>query len=231
MAPEILYTSLALDRRKVKSTNNNDYDDFDNSSIDDEFMDRSTGRRMSTFTDDSYDPLSGAHLGYDFRVDYWSLGCILFEFYSSYAPFTGPSSDEVWQNVYHWSEVLKRPDFATQEADNNLPPEAWDLITSLICHKDIRLCSIKELSKHLYFRGMDLNNLRDTLTPPFIPELQSDVDNTHFDDFTDPENLAHYRDVNNKWKELSHLNSSQVSEDPAAFVGFTYAHNRQYRLL
>ncbi|KAI8326457.1 kinase-like protein [Martensiomyces pterosporus] len=233
MAPEILYTSLALDRRKEKGSG--DGNTSDTSSVDNDGMGRRGSRRMSEYTDDSYDPLSGAHLGYDFRVDYWSLGCIMFEFYASYAPFAGPTPDDVWRNVYHWNDVLRRPDFATQEAEENLPPEAWDLITSLVCHRDIRQCSVSELAKHPYFRGMDMSNLRETLIPPFIPELQSDVDNTHFDDFSDPAAMVHYRDVNNKWKELGHIAGPQAAAaaavDPAAFVGFTYKHNRQHRFI
>ncbi|KAI7835030.1 kinase-like domain-containing protein [Kickxella alabastrina] len=184
--------------------------------------------------DGSHDPLADAHLGYDFRVDFWSLGCIMYEFYSSYSPFTGPTADDVWRNVYHWEEVLQRPDFGSKEADNNLTPEAWDLIASFVCHRDIRLCSLSEISKHSYFRGMDLLHLRETLMPPFVPALQSDADNTHFDNFDDPTSMAAYNDVNNKWRDMGNMTAQQqpaAEIDPAAFIGFTYKHNRQHRFI
>ncbi|KAJ1833194.1 serine/threonine-protein kinase dbf2 [Coemansia sp. RSA 2706] len=204
MAPEILYTSLAADR--------------DNASD-------ASGSRASN------DPLADAHLGYDFRVDYWSLGCILYEFYASYSPFTGPTADDVWRNVYHWEEVLQRPDFASKEADDNLRPEAWDLIAALVCHRDIRLSSLPELAKHSYFRGMDLLRLRETQAPPFVPALQSDADTRHFDDFSDPASMAAYKDVNSKWKDLGGMAAQPADVDPAAFIGFTYKHNRQHRFI
>ncbi|KAJ2457483.1 serine/threonine-protein kinase dbf2, partial [Coemansia sp. RSA 2424] len=186
MAPEILYTSLAADDRRPATS------------------DRSSRCSSGGV---SNDPLADAHLGYDFRVDYWSLGCILYEFYASYSPFTGPTADDVWRNVYHWEEVLHRPDFASKEADDNLTPEAWDLIIALVCHRDIRLCSLQEIARHSYFRGMNMFDLRKTLTPPFVPPLQSDADNTHFDDFSDPASMAVYKDVNNKWKDLDNMSA------------------------
>ncbi|KAJ2822001.1 serine/threonine-protein kinase dbf2, partial [Coemansia furcata] len=212
MAPEILYTSLAADHHRHRPPTS----------------DRSS--RCSSRA--SNDPLADAHLGYDFRVDYWSLGCILYEFYASYSPFTGPTADDVWRNVYHWEEVLHRPDFASKEADDNLTPEAWDLIAALVSHRDIRLCSLHEVARHSYFRGMDMFDLRRSLAPPFTPALKSDADNTHFDDFSDPASMAVYKDVNNKWKDLDSLSAQPASDvDPASFVGFTYKHNRQHRFI
>ncbi|KAG5456487.1 MAG: hypothetical protein BJ554DRAFT_3761 [Olpidium bornovanus] len=68
--------------------------------------------------------------GYDYLVDYWSLGAILFEFLSGSPPFTAPTMEEVWVNVYHWQKVLERPVY-TEEVDKefNLTDDAWDLIT------------------------------------------------------------------------------------------------------
>ncbi|KAJ2878608.1 serine/threonine-protein kinase dbf2, partial [Coemansia aciculifera] len=158
-------------------------------------------------------------------------------FYASYSPFTGPTADDVWRNVYHWEEVLHRPDFASKEADDNLTPEAWDLVTALVCHRDIRLCSLQEVARHSYFRGMNMLDLRNTQSPPFVPPLQSDADNTHFDDFSDPASMAVYKDVNNKWKDLDILSAQQSSSsaaadiDHASFIGFTYKHNRQHRFI
>ncbi|KAJ1947659.1 serine/threonine-protein kinase dbf2 [Kickxella alabastrina] len=234
MAPEILYTSLAIDRHKAVKTGGICNSSTSSSGHVDVGHGGEEHGSTSRFSDGSHDPLADAHLGYDFRVDFWSLGCIMYEFYSSYSPFTGPTADDVWRNVYHWEEVLQRPDFGSKEADNNLTPEAWDLIASFVCHRDIRLCSLSEISKHSYFRGMDLLHLRETLMPPFVPALQSDADNTHFDNFDDPTSMAAYNDVNNKWRDMGNMTAQQqpaADIDPAAFIGFTYKHNRQHRFI
>jgi serine/threonine protein kinase len=65
----------------------------------------------------------GGH-GYDFRVDYWSLGTILFEFLVGYPPFQGANSDEVWNNVLHWKTMLVRPDDEGRMSD-----AAWKVVT------------------------------------------------------------------------------------------------------
>ncbi|KAJ2512947.1 serine/threonine-protein kinase dbf2, partial [Coemansia sp. RSA 1937] len=67
--------------------------------------------------------------------------------------------------------------------------------------------------------------------PPFVPELQSDTDKAYFDDFSNPNDMELYRDVYNKRKELDSLVDPHAGDavDPAAFVGFTYRHNRQHR--
>lgn len=215
MAPEILYTSLAMDQQKKKN--------------------KQQGSKTSENGNNlvNHPQLSDAQSGYDFRVDYWSLGCILYEFLASYAPFTGPSADDVWRNVYHWSKAFHRPEFDSKEAAENLHVEAWDLIKRLVCHRSERLSSVNEANAHPYFHGMALNNLRASEQPPFVPELQSDTDKAYFDDFSNPSDMELYRDVYNKRKELDSLVDNQSSGDggvdPAAFVGFTYRHNRLNR--
>ncbi|KAJ1957057.1 serine/threonine-protein kinase dbf2 [Dipsacomyces acuminosporus] len=218
MAPEILYTSLVMDHKKKKQQQAS--------------RDGSSTTPSSQNSEASSYRLNDANLGYDFRVDYWSLGCILYEFLASYAPFTGPTPDDVWRNVYHWNKAFQRPEFESKEAEDNLKPEAWDLICRLVAHRDERLCSLNEASIHPYFRGMSLSNLRATEQPPFVPELQSDTDKAYFDDFSNPDDMELYRDVYNKRKELDSLVDGQNGSDgvdPVAFIGFTYRHNRHNR--
>ncbi|KAJ1728585.1 serine/threonine-protein kinase dbf2 [Coemansia sp. Benny D160-2] len=212
MAPEILYTSLAMDQQKKKK--------------------KQQQQQQTDAPQQTPQPLADAHLGYDFRVDYWSLGCILYEFLASYAPFTGPSADDVWRNVYHWSKAFHRPEFDSAEAEDNLRPEAWDLIRRLVSHRNERLCSVNEAAAHPYFHAVNLNTLRASERPPFVPELQSDTDKAYFDDFSNPNDMELYRDVYNKRKELDSLvdgPSASDAVDPAAFIGFTYRHNRLNR--
>lgn len=71
-----------------------------------------------------------ASQGYDYGVDYWSLGCILFEFLCGYSPFQAEDTRQTCVNVWHWHRVLKRPVYDTEEnLEFNLTDEAWDLIS------------------------------------------------------------------------------------------------------
>lgn len=69
---------------------------------------------------------------YTFAVDYWSLGCILFELLAGFPPFTGQTPEETWTNLQHWTEVLKRPVYEGDEAEFNLTDDAWNLIKKYV---------------------------------------------------------------------------------------------------
>lgn len=63
---------------------------------------------------------------YDFTVDYWSLGCMLFEALAGYPPFAGASVEETWQNLKHWKKVFRKPEF--EDPNYFLSRRTWNLI-------------------------------------------------------------------------------------------------------
>ncbi|ORX77742.1 kinase-like protein [Anaeromyces robustus] len=158
--------------------------------------------------------------GYDYLVDYWSLGCILFEFLSGYPPFTAPTIDEIWVNVYRWKQVLERPVYIGEDEEFNLSDEAWDLITKLIADRSKRISSLPQLQAHPFFKNkITFDDLRSEkgATPPFIPKLESDIDTTYFDDFNNPKDLLLY-------KEIMEKHDCKYEELRKEFIGFTYKH-------
>ena len=64
---------------------------------------------------------------YDFTVDYWSLGCMLFEALTGFPPFAGATVDETWKNLKHWREVLKRPTW--EDPNYFISNRTWHFIT------------------------------------------------------------------------------------------------------
>jgi serine/threonine protein kinase len=89
---------------------------------------------------------------YTFSADYWSLGCILFEFLcvsilvvvtsktrstalnvvailQGFPPFSGSTPDETWVNLKNWPKVLRRPVYdKPEDLIFNLTDQAWDAV-------------------------------------------------------------------------------------------------------
>ncbi|KAH6570245.1 hypothetical protein BASA60_007849 [Batrachochytrium salamandrivorans] len=178
--------------------------------------------------------LSSHQQGYDLSVDYWSLGCILFECLAGYPPFTANSTDEVWLNVYHWSKVLERPVYVGQDEEFNLSDCAWNLITKLIASHENRFKTPEEVEHHPFLdKHITFSSLRtaDGPTPPLVPKLASNIDTSYFDDFNDPNDMERYKEVHQRQADLDKSNSEHDDGDStrnlrSAFVGFTFKHNQ-----
>ncbi|KAF9109246.1 hypothetical protein BGX27_007836 [Mortierella sp. AM989] len=141
--------------------------------------------------------------GYDYGVDYWSLGCILFEFLCGYSPFQAEDTRQTCVNVWHWRKVLQRPIYDTEEnLEFNLTDEAWDLITW-----DERYTTLQRVQEHPWLAGLDWNNLR-SMPASFVPVLSTPIDTSYFDDFSNPDDMMGYKDVK--------LRQAQVQEAEAA---------------
>ncbi|KAG0019040.1 hypothetical protein BGZ81_009954 [Podila clonocystis] len=193
-----------------------------------------------------------ASLGYDYGVDYWSLGCILFEFLAGYSPFQGEDTRQTCVNVWHWRRVLRRPVYDTEEnLEFNLTDEAWDLVTRLITDREDRYTTLDQVKRHPWLAGLDWGNLRST-EASFVPVLKTPMDTSYFDDFSNPADMAGYKDVLLRQAQVhdadiaaSAASSAAVGEinnissgslpyvlrvqNPwkGAFVGFTFRHQRK----
>ncbi|KAG0363589.1 hypothetical protein BGX24_004860, partial [Mortierella sp. AD032] len=133
--------------------------------------------------------------GYDYGVDYWSLGCILFEFLCGYSPFQADDTRQTCVNVWHWRKVLKRPVYDTDEnLEFNLTDEAWDLMTRLITDREERYTTLQQVKDHPWFAGLDWTKLRE-MKASFVPVLSTSMDTSYFDDFSNPEDMVGYKDV------------------------------------
>ncbi|KIV90693.1 hypothetical protein PV10_05321 [Exophiala mesophila] len=160
---------------------------------------------------------------YDFTVDYWSLGCMLFEALAGYPPFAGATVDETWQNLKRWQRVLRKPIY--DDPNYFLSKRTWDLITRLVAGKEQRFKGISEIHKHEYFAEVDFNALREQKAP-FVPELDSDTDAGYFDDFSNEADMAKYKEVHDKQRALEDMAERDEKMQKSLFVGFTFRHRK-----
>ncbi|KAK6956346.1 hypothetical protein Daesc_001623 [Daldinia eschscholtzii] len=160
---------------------------------------------------------------YDYTVDYWSLGCMLFEALTGFPPFAGSTADETWHNLKHWKEVLKRP--VWEDPNYFLSTRTWNFITTCINSRSKRFSNIKDIFDHHYFAEVDWNTLRQSQAP-FVPELDSETDAGYFDDFTNEADMAKYKEVHDKQQALENMADRDEQMSKGLFVGFTFRHRK-----
>ncbi|ODV88679.1 hypothetical protein CANCADRAFT_57814 [Tortispora caseinolytica NRRL Y-17796] len=160
---------------------------------------------------------------YDFTIDYWSLGCMLFEGVAGYPPFSGASVNETYANLRRWRHVLRPP--VSQSGQCCMSARTWELITHLIAYPHERPRSFKEIQKFSYFSEVDWSKLRET-NPPFVPQLDSDTDAGYFDDFSNEADMAKYKEVQQKQQQVEKLADKAEPIGRTAFVGFTFRRHK-----
>lgn len=160
---------------------------------------------------------------YDYTIDYWSLGCMLFETLSGYPPFAGSTPDETYANLQNWKRALHRPQY--EDGRYVFSDRTWDLIQRLITSPRYRFQNFEMIQKHLYFEEVHWETLRQS-TPPFIPQLDNDTDAGYFDDFSNESDMAKYKEVLEKRSQVENLADRGVPLPSRAFIGFTFKHQK-----
>lgn len=178
---------------------------------------------------------------YSYSVDYWSLGCILFEFLAGFPPFSGGTPEETWANLKNWTKVLRRPEYdRPEDLIFNLTDVAWDAVTSyvyrgynccirsnihrLIAHVSTRYSTLDQVRKHPFFAQVHWDDLR-SVQAPFVPALDSDFDTGYYDDFTSPEDMAKYAEVKEKQRNVDKVQEAEDDFSRGVWVGFTFGKN------
>ncbi|ODV94679.1 hypothetical protein PACTADRAFT_50541 [Pachysolen tannophilus NRRL Y-2460] len=157
---------------------------------------------------------------YDYTIDYWSLGCMLFETLVGYPPFSGASPDETYHNLRRWKEVLKRPRY--EDGKYVFSDRTWNFIIKLIASPSSRYRNFNQIINSQYFQEVDFNNLRDRVAP-FTPQLDDDEDAGYFDDFSNEKDMEKYKEVMLKKEQVEKMADRRNAKNND-FVGFTFKH-------
>jgi len=144
--------------------------------------------------------------GYNNTVDWWSLGCLMYEMLDG-------------KPLFNFTGKLKISEYKKKIVlPNNFSEEAKDLITKLLdLDPKTRLGAGKNgfenLKNHKYFEDIDWDDLENKkITPPFVPNIEGNMDLKYFDKvFTDEVNIS---------KEYDELNNTNRTVDN--YVNFSY---------
>ena len=153
--------------------------------------------------------------GYDKAVDWWSLGCVMFEMLTGKIPF--PIKRGVKLNMTIYEQGVNYPSILTKSAK--------DLIQKLlILNPNERLGSgpngSENVKNHPYFKGVIWKDvLQKKIKPPFIPKLKNDTDLKYFDTmFTD-------EPINGPQRKNTNRERDRDREPSNEYTGFTYVTN------
>jgi serine/threonine-protein kinase RIM15 len=147
-------------------------------------FDPDDSNRRFVGTPDYLAPETVNGLGQDETSDWWSVGCILFEFLYGYPPFHAGTPDEVFENIL--TRRISWPD----DSDFDVSPEAKDLMNKLLCldprqrlganAEEKFSCGGEELRRHAWFDGTNWDKLLED-EAQFVPAPENPEDTEYFD--------------------------------------------------
>ncbi|KAI4120428.1 MAG: hypothetical protein LQ338_007028 [Usnochroma carphineum] len=124
-------------------------------------------------------------LGQDDKSDWWSLGCILFEFLFGYPPFHADTPDKVFENI-----LARRIDWPDEEEMSLVSAEAKDIMERLMTINPRERLGAnmqekfssggEEIRKHAWFSSINWQTLLED-EALFVPAPENPEDTEYFD--------------------------------------------------
>lgn len=120
----------------------------------------------------------------DETSDWWSVGCIMYEFLYGIPPFHAPEAEQVFENIL--TRRLEFPD----DSEVEVSPEAKDLMNKLLCSDPQQRLGAnreekfqsggEEIRNHPWFEGLNWETLLQD-EAQFVPQVENPEDTEYFD--------------------------------------------------
>ena len=138
---------------------------------------------------------------YNYKVDYWSVGIILYEIFYGSTPFGSTTRDV--NKIY--KEILENKPFLTSDPKNKI---LNNLISSLLSKKpSSRISCFKDIKNHEFFKEFDFEKLLNlNYIAPYIP---NEFINKNEDEFLKNE----FTPLINFIKNCIYQNSTEIAEN------------------
>lgn len=128
--------------------------------------------------------------GYDKGVDYWALGCLIYELYLSRTPFQADYTTKIFQNIIAADKVLTFPP--------RMDPQHVSLIKKLLSvNPAFRLGNlsggIEDIISDPYFNDLNWNGIKEqSISAPYIPPITNNMDSSNFDEYDEADGIPEY---------------------------------------
>uniref|UniRef100_A0A3Q3KG94 Rho-associated protein kinase n=1 Tax=Monopterus albus TaxID=43700 RepID=A0A3Q3KG94_MONAL len=124
---------------------------------------------------------------YGRECDWWAVGVFIYELLVGETPFYAESLVGTYGKIMNHKSSLVFPD------DVEMSQDAKDLICAFLTDRQTRLgrTAVDEIKRHPFFKNdqWTFDNIRETVAP-VVPELNSDIDTSNFDDIEDDKGKA-----------------------------------------
>ncbi|CCH41319.1 hypothetical protein BN7_858 [Wickerhamomyces ciferrii] len=147
---------------------------------------------------------------YDYAVDFWSLGCVMFDMLTGSPPFTGNNNKRIMDKIL--ANKFKVPFY--------LSADAKDLLLRLLKkNPDKRLTDFETVKKHRFFRKINWSDIENrSFIPPIVPIITDPILAENFDnEFTEMSITPVGSPMNGMIIKQS---NGTIDNDP--FKGFSY---------
>lgn len=103
---------------------------------------------------------------YTYKIDWWSLGILMFEMITKYTPFANSNKNKLYE------DILK----SEPEYPESMDKDAKDLISLLLTKNPKNRPDFNEISSHPFFKSLDWTKVYNReYTPKFIPKQQPET--------------------------------------------------------
>jgi cGMP-dependent protein kinase len=124
--------------------------------------------------------------GYDRSVDYWALGCLLYEFLVCSPPF-----DEEF--VVHTYQAITSYKHGSLPFPEETPKSLIDLINDLLVADPVQRLGyrgngVRQLQEQPFVADLNWEGIKTrSISPPYIPQIENSLDTSNFFDFDNAE--------------------------------------------
>lgn len=152
--------------------------------------------------------------GYDKNVDWWSLGCLIYEMLTGRLPFSIKRGNRINLDIY--KQKLKFPRYLNEDA--------IDLISKLLVFEPKKRLGYgkdgtENIKNHPFFEEINWDDIwNKKIIPPFKPELEDELDLKYFDSQFTSEPVESFsknprsREVSYEYKNFTYVTESVKNE-------------------